>query len=127
MAIAKEAKENVVWDKKKIAIFLISLALFIILVFELRTLILGKQETPSKPQIKNEKQIQGASVENLPSIRQGIQTQIDNLKKEAESINVMDVATSSPQVQKVINDLKSLQNLPQSQFKQACEKVCNGL
>ena len=74
--------------------------------------------------------VKGASTQSLPAlpdVKQSIQNQIDNLKNEAQNINVVDIATSSPQVQKVINDLKAIQNYPQNQLKTTCEKICSGL
>jgi hypothetical protein len=74
--------------------------------------------------------VKGANTESispLPDIKQGIQNQIDSLKSEAQNINVVDIATSSPQVQKVINDLKAIQDYPKNQLKTTCEKICSGL
>lgn len=127
MAKPKDERQEIVWDKKKIFIFLISALLLVFLILELKTFILGDSVTNNSSKTSNSKKVEGATSENLPDLRQGVQNQISNLKKEAENINVLDIATSSAQVQKVIKDLKDLQNLPQSQFKNACEKICNGL
>src|SRR5437870_4306655 len=127
MAKAKEEKQEIIWDKKRIAIFLVSAFLFLALIFELKTLILGKSATDIKPKVKTEKSVEGASTENLPDLRQSIQNQIGNIRDEAQSINVVDVATSSPEIQKIINDLKSVKDLPKNQVKSTCEKICGNL
>lgn len=127
MTEAKQKKEEVIWDKKKIIIFIISAALLLLLVLEIKTLILGKSQSIIPARHENSKKVEGASNENLPDLGQNLRNQLNSIKTEAQNINVVDIATSSPQVQKVINDLKSLENLPQSQIKQACEKICNGL
>lgn len=116
------------WDLKKI----IALLLFVgILAFGLKTFVLDKKlqlnsnsETPTA--------VQGVSTQNNPnpspmSIQKSFDTSLNNLKKEVNNINVAEIASSSPQVQKVLSDLKNLQNLPQSQAKDACLKICNGL
>jgi len=55
------------------------------------------------------------------------QTKLDSVKSEANGLNATDVASSSPQVQKVINDIKALEGYPTSQIKSTCEKICDGL
>lgn len=119
----RKAGEEIEWDKKKIILFLIAAIALIGIGFELKTIIFGDSTTPTA--VKTD--VKGASTENVPSIKKGIQDQINNLKSEAQNINVVDVATSSPQVQKVINDLKGLQDYPKNQLKATCENICNGL
>lgn len=125
----KEEKENVVWDKKKIIVFSIIVVLLIGIGFEIKTLMLG-QDYSISPQKSTplKTQVQGVENKDLSvDIKQGIQESINNLKTEAQNIDLQEVATSSPQVQKVINDLKSLQDLPKTQIKSACEKICGSL
>jgi hypothetical protein len=123
----KGAKEKTEWDKKKIVLFVagIILLLGIGLVFN-RMMVAGSQ-TQNPPQTTS---VKGDSTE-IPNpaseIGKNIQTQVDNLKNEAQNINIVDVATSSPQVQKVINDLKAIQDYPKNQLRQTCEKICSGL
>jgi len=52
---------------------------------------------------------------------------LDNLKKEVNNLNVVDIASSSPQVQKIINDLNALKQVPLDEAKEICQKVCSGL
>ncbi len=56
-----------------------------------------------------------------------VQNQIINLKKEASNINVEEIASSSPQIRKLIDDLKALGDLPKNQVKEACLNICKGL
>ena len=56
-----------------------------------------------------------------------VQDQIINLKKEASNINVEEIASSSPQIRKLIDDLKALGDLPKNQVKEACLNICKGL
>jgi len=123
-------KEESQWDKKRIILFSILVFLAIIGAYYVKTLILP--DNTSKDLSSNsvlKESVKGASTsENSPgSLKQGIQNQINSLKDEAQNINVVDIATSSPQVQKVINDLKAIQNYPSNQLKSTCEKICSGL
>lgn len=125
----KEEKEKVIWDKKKIIVFSIIVILLIGIGFEIKTLMLGQNYSISpKKSTSLKEQVQGVENKDLSvDIKQGIQESINNLKTEAQNIDLQEVATSSPQVQKVINDLKSLQDLPKTQIKSACEKICGSL
>ena len=114
------------WDKLKIALFTILVFLLLFAGYQIKTLTLNQNQNPSTAVETNVKESPMVN-SNTPSFKNTIQQNIEDLKKEAGSINVEDLATSSPQVQKVINDLKSLQNLPQSRLKEACFKICNGL
>jgi ABC-type proline/glycine betaine transport system substrate-binding protein len=119
----ESAKEEVQWDKKKIILFLVAAILLIGIGFEAKDLILGKSISPSvsiaKPDIK------GAAVQVVPDIKNNVQSQLDNLKTEAQGVNLVEIASSSPQVQKVINDLKALQDYPKNQVKATCQQICN--
>jgi hypothetical protein len=123
MGQKKEVKEEFEWDKKKVILFMITGVLILLaIVYEFRPSILSKTATISNS-------VKGASTLSnpLPDIKTTVQNQINNLKTEAQDINVVDIATSSPQVQKVINDLKAIQDYPKNQLKQTCEKICSGL
>jgi hypothetical protein len=121
----KPPKEPEQWDKKKILLFLIAAVVLIGIGFEVKDLVLGTSTKPSvsvaKPDIK------GAATQIAPNIKSNVQDQLNNLKTEAQSVNLVEIASSSPQVQKVINDLKALQNYPKNQAKVVCEQICSGL
>lgn len=123
----KEREEKFEWDKKKIILFFAGAILLIIIALVFRQMMVAGQEVaPSSPTTS----VKGANTQSLPAlpdVKQNVQNQIDNLKNEAQDINLVDIATSSPQVQKVINDLKAIQNYPQNQLKATCEKICSGL
>jgi hypothetical protein len=118
-------KEELQWDKKKILLFLIAAVLLIGIGFEAKDVILGTNISPSvsipKPDVK------GAATQVSSNIKNSVQDQLDNLKTEAQNVDLVQIASSSPQVQKVINDLKAVQDYPKNQLKATCEQICNGL
>jgi hypothetical protein len=120
-AKSKPAKIESPWDKKKIIFFSILTIVLLILGFAVKDSILGKSYIQN-PKIQNVK-----SVGTQINLRKDVQDQINTLKEEAGNINLVDVATSSPQVQKVINDLKALKDYPNNQLKQTCMNVCSKL
>jgi hypothetical protein len=120
----KEApKEPEQWDKKKILLFLIAAVVLIGIGFEVKDLVLGTNIKPSASVTKPD--IKGAATQIAPNIKNSVQDQLNNLKTEAQNVDLVEIASSSPQVQKVINDLKALQNYPKNQVKATCEQICN--
>lgn len=125
----KEKKEEIQWDKKKIFIGLVITILLIGIGFELKSVFLGESSMPIKEVNQNSNaQIKGASTTDLTNgIKQSFADNINSIKAQAQNIDIAEIASSSPQVQKVISDLKGLKDLPKNQIKSACEKICNGL
>lgn len=130
------------WDRKKV---LTGVFLFVIvggLVYYYRPLILGQTMQAFTSQVekltsKPTKQVAGVetmrSTPNGPSTpkilpnAQDLQKKIEELTKQVKSLSVSDVASSSPQVQKVLDDLKSLESLPSTKAREACENICRKL
>lgn len=120
------------WDLKKILALVMVVG---VLAFGLKTFVLDKNNSGLKTGSEAQSpQIQGASTIESPSptlssqsLQKTVENRLNDLKKEVNNINVIEVATSTPAVQKVLNDIKNLQNLPQSQAKDACLKICSSL
>jgi hypothetical protein len=125
----KEPVEKPQWDRGKIFLFFLTLFILAAIGFELRSIILGDKANITPQASKNLSDVKGANTSqiSMPNIKQDVQGQISNLKNEAANINLVDVATSSPQVQKIINDLKALQNYPSNKLKDTCVSICNRL
>lgn len=116
----KPIKETVNWDRKKIIIF--STVLIFILLF-LSYRIAGFSSTEESLE-KPKSQIRGLSADE---VSKNVQEAVVSLQEQAESLNIEEVATSSPQVQKIINDLKTLKDVPKNELKNTCERICSGL
>jgi len=122
----EEIRSEESWNKKRIfaAIFLIVLLAIGGYLFKTRVL-----DTDLSPQ--NLKSVKGkASKEERKKEDLGIQIQeavkekINSLKQEASSLNIAEVASSSPQIQKIINDIKALEQYPTNQAKEICKQIC---
>ncbi len=123
-------EERESWDLRKIIAFLL---LIVILGLSFKSLVLDKKglENFTRKSIG----VAGVSTTQQPpsnqnssnELKKGVESKLNDLKNEVNQINVVEVATSTPAVQKVLNDIKGLQNLPQSEAKNACLKICNGL
>ena|SRR6266404_1687716 len=123
----QELEEDRNWDFRKILAVLI---LLVVLGFSFKFFVLNNG---SKLLNVRSVAVQGAKTSVSPNnpvsdtIKKGVENKINDLVKEVNQINVVEVATSTPAVQKVLNDIKSIQNLPQTQAKEQCLKICNGL
>ena len=118
-------KEELQWDKKKILLFAIAAIILIGIGFEAKDFFLGASQGPTAPIIRPD--VKAAATQIVPGIKNSVQNQLDNLKTEAQSVDLVEIASSSPQVQKVINDLKAIQDYPKNQLKATCEHICSGL
>ena len=124
------------WNKKRIFFGLSILVILIAGLVTFKVLVLDKnQDFSQNPVLKRSKTVEGAST-NVNSLTQdntksnlktNIQDKLNTLKQEASNINLAEVASSSPQIKKVLEDIKSIQNLPKDQAKSFCQQVCNGL
>lgn len=62
---------------------------------------------------------------SLPSSKEQLKDQLENIKKQVGFLSVSEIASSSPQVQKVLQDLKALEEYPHNQAKDMCQKICS--
>ena len=106
------------WNKKRVFLGIFLLALLIIGGgYLFRDKIFSRQS----------KSVEGAStstVDTAANVQEAVREKVDNLKQEVSGLNLMEVASSSPQVQKILNDIKALQQYPANQIKDLCRKIC---
>ncbi|MCL5438406.1 MAG: hypothetical protein M1268_00270 [Patescibacteria group bacterium] len=134
------------WDKKKITVGLIGISLLIGLIgYGLKTNFFS---SGFSKMIRPNKEVAGISSSSDSSnnqnndnsgskqqslsvpvneVRSVAEQQINTIREEVNKIDVVEIASSSPQVQKVLNDLKTLGNYPKDQAKDYCQKICNSL
>jgi len=109
------------WNKKRVFLSIFLLALLIIgggYLFRDKIFISSSRQLKS---------VEGAStsrVDTAANVQEAVREKIDNLKQEVSGLNLMEVASSSPQVQKILNDIKALQQYPENQIKDLCRKIC---
>lgn len=135
----KKSFQEEVWDKKKIVFVLVGSTILIAGAIY-GTKALGLQ-TLSK--FKPNSAIKGVNTnqqenKNLPKVEIPLQSilsqpkeeakdKLESIKEEIGKLDVKDIASSSPQVQKVLQDIQSLQQYPRNQAKEMCENICKGL
>ncbi len=122
----QEVKLEESWNKKRILIALLALVAVGGVLYAFRGSIFSqilphnnKKEIPSSQSV--------LSIKSGSNVQDVLEKQIESLKKEAGNININEIASSSPQIQNLINDFKALQNLPKDKTKEACYNICKGL
>ena len=120
------------WDKKKIIGAVLSL---MIVGVGVKTFVLDarKEALDLSPEVKGVKVEQLGSLDHqpTPTIPQSfnpqkiLQDKLEAIKAEVQNINIAEIASSSPQVQKALNDLKALEQYPRNQAREICQKICS--
>lgn len=133
----KKSLQEEVWDKKKILLGLLASGVLIGgIVYG--TKVLGLQKQPGKilnvvkgVQTENkstDSPLQNESVKSLlKSPASVVQKNVEAIKQEIANLDIKEVASSSPQVQKVLKDIQSIEQYPRNQAKELCENLCRGL
>lgn len=117
----EEIKSEESWNKKKIFAAFFLVVLLIIGGYFLKTRVLDVTSFNPLASVKGVNTKENITNFNIP---QSIREKINNLKQEVSGLNIVEIASSSPQVQKVLNDIKSLEQYPTNQAKEICRKIC---
>lgn len=132
----KEEKYEEVWDFRKIAIGVVILLLLITGAVFAKKLYFHESLAPSSfipklPSVAGVATGPDTAKANhvkitLPS-QQDVQNQIQKIRAQVSNLNVAEIASSSPQVQQVLQQIQNLPNAGTSQVKDACIRLCNNL
>lgn len=105
--------------------------IFLGLGFDVKSSFFDKNKSTNLPKsLGLEEKIKGVFEEQKEESKPGsssIQQRLEIIKREVNSINIKEIASSSPQIQKILLDLKNLQSLPENQAREACYNICKGL
>ena len=121
----EEVSGEASWNKKRIIIAIFLLVLLIAGGYFFKTRVLGDsslQVAKSVKGISSEKK--NIEPEFNVDIQGAVREKINSLRQEVSNLDVLEVASSSPQVQKILNDIKSLEQYPTNQIKEICRKIC---
>jgi len=126
-------EEALPWDKKKILILLLFLLGLLLLFVTAKSIFLDK---PSED-LTSSKTVRGVKIQD-PSVNSsfeglggpasvGLEDKVEDIKAQIESVDVGEIASSSPQIQKILQDIKSIKDYPASTARQTCENICKNL
>lgn len=124
-------EEKSVWNVKKIAVGVIFLGMLAFFGYQNKDFLVGDEaksggalQQVAGVKTSPKRQEAGEQV-SLP--RFNLQEKVNDITQSVATLDVKEVASSSPQIQKVLRDIEALKNLPRSQAKDACVQICNGL
>lgn len=122
----KEEKKEEEWDIKKILITLFFLIVGILALIEVKKMILPNTKLlPSSKDVIV--QVKKPDVKPPVNVQSAVDSKIDQIKNNVNGLNTQEVATSSPQIQKVLRDIQGIKDLPADKAKEQCTKICSGL
>jgi len=113
------------WNKKRIFIAVFLLALLIAGGYLFKTRILNEDSSQITKSIKGiSAKEKNTEPEFKLDIQEAVKEKINNLKQEVSGLDILEIASSSPQVQKILRDIKSLEQYPVNQARDMCKKIC---
>lgn len=133
--------QNSHWDKRRIIIGCVSIVSLLFIGLTAKAYFLDAQKGAStsknKPIKTNVQGVHSVDEDLLKSsesedptptpivVSNIVQQKLDSIKKQIANLSPQDVASSSPQVQKVLNDIQSLEQYPKNQAREVCQKICS--
>ncbi|KKQ75101.1 MAG: hypothetical protein US96_C0017G0007 [Candidatus Woesebacteria bacterium GW2011_GWB1_38_5b] len=123
----KKEEDELAWDRKRLLLAGIIILAAAILAYEFKDSIF-----PQGQSILGEKsEIKKAEKPNIKSpdinFSSDVGAKIEDVKESVTNLSPEEIASSSPQIQKLLNDIQQIKNLPISQAKDACLKLCSAL
>lgn len=124
----EEIKKEESWNKKRIFAALFLLVLLAIGGFFFKTRVLDVDSAS-----KNAKSVKGVSLKEDKkneekktdiNIQGAVKEKLDDLKQQVSGLNILEIASSSVQIQKIIKDIKSLEQYPNNKVKEICKTIC---
>lgn len=134
--MAKEAKEKKVdpeevevWDKKKLFVaFVLVAVVFAAVGYFAKPYLKDFLATNTLAKVEKQK-VHGATTKQYdsPLAPEQVQERIAEIQQQITQLDADEVASSSPQIQKIMKDMKSLQEYPRTQAKEMCQQLCSKL
>lgn len=136
--MSKEEKdvvgEETEWDVKKIFVGIVFIFSIIVGGYYIRQEYFPTQNAIEENPYEEVKGVQTEKEEeyfaeqySVKNITSGVQKNLESLSQQVNTLSPQEIATSSPQVQKVLQDIKNLEKYPKNQAKEMCINICNGL
>ncbi len=111
-----------VWDLKKIILGIIIVVILVGSLYLVKDKVEKNLTSPKKPL----GQVEGARI-SKEIVGDDVKEKLEMIKREIANLNAIDMASSSPQVKKIIKDLQNLKQYPSTQIKDLCQNMCKSL
>lgn len=115
-------------EKSPLSGFLAVCVLVVIgLVFAYSQLGDSSSQVKGSQTIREKEQVTKEASQAATAIKGRFEERLDSIKDQVEDLRAEDVVENSPQIEKIIQDLQSLQGLPKQQVKKTCQSICDSL
>lgn len=126
----KQEKEDdgLVWDKKRLVIALVLVAITLFASKQAKSMFFPNTNILGESTVKKASEIEKPEVEGPDvGLESNVTSKFEDIKDSIVNLNPEEVASSSPQIQKVLNDIQGIKNLPADQARNTCLKICSGI
>lgn len=125
----ENTNEGRTWNYKRIFVAIFLIIALVLGGYYINAHVLGNKinffDKGPKPKSIPKGSVKGiATIEEETDIQKKVKEKIDEIKKNVTNLDVLDIASSSPPVQKILNDIKALKEYPENELKSICKQIC---
>lgn len=121
-------KQKIEKEKSPLSGFLAICVLVVIgLLFAYTRLDDSDNQVKGLQTVREREEVSQEASQAATAIRGRFEDRLESVKDQVENLRAEDVVENSPQIEKIIEDLQSLQGLPKRQVKQTCQAICDSL
>lgn len=124
--VEKKIEETHEWDKKKISIALIIFAVGLIAFMEAKNQFFPESNVLGTSSVNRSVQKPDFKTPKI-DLQKELGVSLDEVKSDISSLDAKEVASSSPQIQKVLRDIEGIKDMPTNEARDACMRICSGI
>ena len=124
----KKEEDELVWDRKRIIIAFALIAFILIGLRQAKGMFFPNTNILGESTVKKASEVEKPDV-NSPGVdlESNVTSKFEDIKDNIVNLDPEEVASSSPQIQKVLKDIEGLKDLPADQARNTCMKICSGI
>lgn len=124
----EKKEDELEWDKKRILIIGFTAIVAIALAIELKRMFLPNTSVLGQNSVKKASEVEKPNV-STPNIdlESKVISSVEDIKAAIGGLDPEEVASSSPQIQKVLEDMQGIKNLPKDEARNTCLRICSGI
>lgn len=124
----KKDEEELIWDKKRLLIGIGIILIVIIGTWEIKGRYYPDTNILGESTIKNVSDLEKPDIQSPGlDLQSRVNSTINEVRGSVENLDPEEVASSSPQIQKVLRDIQGIKNLPTDKARDACYRICSGI
>lgn len=124
----KKEEDELVWDKKRIIIAFVLVAFILFGLRQIKGMFFPNTNILGESTVKKASEVEKPEVDGPGvDIEGNVTSKFEDIKDSIVNLDPEEVASSSPQIQKVLKDIEGLKDLPADQARNTCMKICSGI